>query len=228
MDKKEFKGFSPKTTAFFKGIRDNNNKPWFEAHKQDYINYALNPARDLAFDLSDAMHAIDPQMLTNPAKIVSRIYRDVRFSKDKSPYKSRLFFSYKRPGDDWMDAPGFYFEVGHDGYSFGMGIYQASAQSMKKFRQMLEDNPAEFLKATAFYRKKGCAFSLGGDKYKRPKGQAKDKRLAEWYAMKNFYFFCERKADKALYSPKLEDMVREGYKKLAPLYKYLWRLKGQS
>jgi len=181
---------------------------------------------DLAYDLSGLMQSIDPQIFTNPSKIVSRIYRDIRFSRDKSPYKSHLFFSFKRPGDEWMDAPGFYFELGHDHYGFGMGIYAASPQTMAAFRETIAADPEKFLKATAFFRKKGGIFSLGGERYKRLPKEQKDRKLQEWYAMKNFYFYCERKADKTLYSRELEMLMEKGYKQLAPFYKYLWELKA--
>lgn len=225
-DKKGFKGFPKKAVIFFLSIKGNNNKAWFEEHKQDYLENVLKPAQELVRDLSGSMLKIDPQINTNPAKIIARIYRDVRFSKDKSPYKSRLFFTFKRPGDEWMDAPGFYFEIDHESYGFGMGIYDASLETMKTFRAKIEADPAEFFKTTAFYRKKGSMFELGGDRYKRPKFETKNEKLREWFMMKNFYFYCHRPADKILTSPKLEALMEKGYKELAPLYKYLWKLKG--
>ncbi len=226
MEKKVFKGFSQKTTDFFRGIRENNHKSWFEEHRQVYLEYVLKPAHDLVYDLSSLMLKIDPKISVVPSKIVSRIYRDIRFSKDKSPYKTRLFFSFKRPGTEWMDAPGFYFEVDYNRYSFGMGIYDASPATIKAFRESMDSKPSEFLKATAFYRKEGGIFKLGGERYKRPPAGEKDKKLKEWYAMKNFYLYHESPLNRTLYSPKLAKIMEEEYKKLAPFYKYLWKLKG--
>lgn len=228
MENREFKGFSPETTDFFHGIKENNNRSWFEAHKQDYLDYALTPARLLAYDLSKLMLRIDPEIFADPLKIISRIYRDIRFSRDKSPYKSRLFLSFKRRRDDWMDAPGFYFEVDHESYGFGMGIYDASTRTMRAFREAMSESPAEFLKATAFYRRKDCMFRLGGHRYVRPPAEQKDKRLQEWFMMKNFYLYCDRPADKVLYSPKLETLMAKGYKQLVPFYRYLWKIKARA
>jgi uncharacterized protein (TIGR02453 family) len=234
---KEFHGFFPETTAFFRGIRANNNRAWFEPRKQDYIKYALNPARALAYDLSHLMRKIDPKIYTNPAKIISRIYRDIRFSKDKSPYKPRLFFSFKRPGDDWMDAPGFYFEVDHESYGFGMGMYGASARTMRAFRAAVAEKPGEFLRATAFYRKKNCMFMLGGQKYARLpaapgsvspdlwRAMYRSKATGTWGVMKNFYLYHEGRAGSVLYSSKLEALMEKGYSQLAPFYNYLWKIK---
>ncbi|MDA8210412.1 MAG: DUF2461 domain-containing protein [Clostridia bacterium] len=88
-----FKGFSKSTLDFLKNLKANNNKVWFETHKQDYQEYLLKPLKDLVMDLSSFMLSIDPYLETKPAvnKTISRIYRDTRFSKDKSPYKSTMW-----------------------------------------------------------------------------------------------------------------------------------------
>jgi len=222
---REFKGYTNKTIDFFVGIRLNNNKAWFEEHKQDYLDFCLKPTRELVHDLVPAMLKIDPHFQTDPKKIISRIYRDIRFSKDKTPYKTRIWFSFKRPGDGWQDAPGYYFEIAYDSYGFGMGMYDPASETMARFRKKITSKPAEFLKAISFLKAKDNIFSVGGESYKKPPKVHVDEKLLKWYMMKNFYFYCDRPLDKILAGPKLVDELEKDFKILAPFYKYLWRLK---
>ena len=119
-----FNGFSTDTLDFLRNLRANNHKVWFEDHKQDYQNYVLRPLQDLVTDLSSFMLTIDPLLETRPGvdKTISRIYRATRFSKDKSPYKSTIWITFKQPNRNWKDAPVYFLEICPDAYRFGMGV----------------------------------------------------------------------------------------------------------
>jgi uncharacterized protein (TIGR02453 family) len=112
MNNKEqaFEGFYPETLKFLSDLRENNNKEWFEKHKQGYQKYLQEPLQNLAMDLSEYMLAIDPLLVVGP-KAVSRIYRDARFSDNKSHYKITMWLTLRRPRQDWMDAPAYFFEI---------------------------------------------------------------------------------------------------------------------
>ena len=94
----QFKGLSSKAFRFLKEIRTHNEKAWFEAHRTDYERHLLEPLRDLVTDLSDFMLDIDLSFEVAPAvgKTISRIYRDTRFSKDKSPLRDCMWITFKR------------------------------------------------------------------------------------------------------------------------------------
>ena len=147
-----FDGFSPETLKFLSELKENNNKEWFEAHKQEYQKHLLKPLRNLAIDLSEDMLAIDPLFEVGP-KAVSRIYRDVRFSGNKSHYKTTMWLTLRRPRQDWMDAPAYFFEIASSSYRYGMGFYSASPGTMREFREAIDEAPEEFLKVTSFYSK---------------------------------------------------------------------------
>ena len=85
-----FSGFTPESLSFFESLAANNNKVWFEEHRDDFEQCLMEPLKGLVSDLSGAMLAIDPELVTIPAvdKTISRIYRDTRFSRNKSPYKT--------------------------------------------------------------------------------------------------------------------------------------------
>jgi len=220
-----FRGFPSKGLDFFRELAVNNNKVWFEAHRQEYEQFLLEPLKGLVAELAGAMLAIDPELVTIPAvdRTISRIYRDTRFSRNKSPYKSCLWITFKRPTKDWKDAPCFFFEVSAETYRFGMGFYSASRETMDRLREFIERRPAEFRKQVEFLEAQNT-FVLEGGQYKRPLNPALPAELQEWHRRKNLYLVCNRDADGRLLSKKLADELRNGFTTLAPLYHFLWRV----
>lgn len=222
-----FGGFAPESLGFFESLAANNNKVWFEAHRDDFERYLMEPLKGLVSDLSGAMLAIDPELMTIPAvdKTISRIYRDTRFSRNKSPYKTCLWITFKRRSPEWKTAPCFFFEIGADGYRYGMGFYSAAKETMDSLRYFIEAKPAEFRKVVAAFGRQDT-FTLEGDRYKRPLNPALPDDLLEWHSRKNIYFICQRPVDGRLFSRGICDDLREGFGLLKPLYEMLWRVCG--
>jgi uncharacterized protein (TIGR02453 family) len=226
-EERKFKGFSPKTLKFLRGLKANNNKKWFDTHRTDYNEYVLQPLRDLVTDLGDSMLDIDPRFEITPAvnKTISRIYRDTRFSKDKSPFRSTVWFTFKNRKKDWATlVSGYFFELSVNAYRYGMGFYDAAPAIMAKFREMIDENPKEFLKAISFFTKQ-CTFVLEGEKYKRTIDASKPENIQHWYQRKNMYLVCNRKIDDTLFSSKLVDDLIDGFALIAPFYRYLQTIK---
>jgi uncharacterized protein (TIGR02453 family) len=212
--------------AFLKGIEANNNKKWFEKHKDEYRDYVLGPLRNLVTDLGDFMLDIDTRFEITPAvnKTISRIYRDTRFSKDKSPFRSTVWFTFKNRKKGWTThVCGYFFELSVDSYRYGMGFYNAAPAIMSRFREMIDDNPKEFLKAISFFDKQKT-FVLEGEKYKRIIDKSKSEKIQTWYQRKNMYLVCNRKIDDTLFSKKLVDDLMYGFGLIAPLYHYLQKI----
>jgi uncharacterized protein (TIGR02453 family) len=225
-DEKRFKGFSPKTLKFLKDLKANNNKAWFKAHKADYENYVLKPMKDLVSDLGYFMLDIDPSFEITPAvnKTISKIYRDTRFSKDKSPFRSVVWFTFKNQKKDWTThVCGYFFELSINSYRYGMGFYNAAPIIMSKFRERIDENPKEFFKAVSFFYKEKT-FALEGEKYKRTIDKTKSEKIRNWYQRKNMYLVCNRKKDKILFSSQLVDDLVNGFNLIAPFYHYLQKL----
>ena len=223
----KFKGFSRQTLKFLKGLKANNNKAWFQAHKADYEEYVLKPLRNLVMDLDQFMLTIDPYFEITPAvdKTISRIYRDTRFSKDKSPFRSTVWFTFKNQKKDWTTlVSGYFFELSVNSYRYGMGFYNAAPSIMSKFREMIDENPKEFLKAIAFFAKQRN-FVLEGEKYKRIIDKTKPEEIQDWYQRKNMYLVCNRKIDDILFSCKLVEDLVSGFKLIAPFYHYLQKIR---
>lgn len=221
-----FTGFSPSSLEFFEGLAANNNRAWFEAHRDEYEDYLMEPLRALVSDLAAPMLAIDPDLITVPAvdKTISRIYRDTRFSRNKSPYKTRLWISFKRLNPDWKTAPCFFFEISADGYRYGMGFYSASRETMDNLRRFIETKPAEFRNSVACLEGQS-GFILEGECYKRTLNPTLPEELQQWHQRKNVYLICNRPIDGRLFTRGVFEELRDGFALLKPVYELLWRLK---
>ncbi|MCL5281485.1 MAG: DUF2461 domain-containing protein [Planctomycetes bacterium] len=125
----QFQGFSRKTFTFLRDLGLHNDKAWFEAHRSVYEEHVLTPLRDLVNDLADFMLGIDLSFEVAPAvgKAIARIYRDTRFSKNKSPFRDHVWIAFKRSGKDWAHyIPSYYLEITPTSYHYGLGFYDAA------------------------------------------------------------------------------------------------------
>lgn len=164
-----FDGFKPETFQFFKDLEQNNYKEWFDNHKNIYTDAVLKPLKSLVAYLSPTMQAIDPSFEFRPHRVISRIYRDVRFSKNKDPYKTCMWFTFQIPvpRDDWKDYPGYFMEIRGDEYTLGMGLFAPKKKVMDVFREEVEYNAEEFKQITQ-RTVLDRGFSVQGEEYKRP------------------------------------------------------------
>ncbi len=225
-EENKFTGYCSETLKFLKSIEKNNNKQWYEKHKMDYEKYVLEPTRNLVNELSDFMLDIDPRFEVAPSinKTISRMYRDTRFSEDKSPYRSNFWIVFKRQKKEWStQGCAYFFEVYKDWYHFGMGFYDAAPAIMSKFREQIDENPKEFLQAIDFYSKQKT-FELKGENYKRIIDSSKPEKIQDWYQKKSMYLVCERKIEKTLFSRKLVSDLKNGFEMLGPIYRYLQKI----
>jgi len=217
----EFTGFSSKSFQFLQGLRKHNTKEWFEVHRQEYQQFILQPMQALVEELAPVMSGIDPSLEISPAvnKTISRIYRDTRFSKDKSPYKISQWITFKRPRREWQNFPAYFFELSPESYRFGMGFYSADRSTMDRFRTHLDADPALFLAATDFYSQ--GQFALEGESYKRPLKSNIQASLQDWYNRKSFYLVSQHSMQQQDISSSLADELASAFETLTPLYHYL-------
>jgi uncharacterized protein (TIGR02453 family) len=217
-----FQGFSPQTLSFFHQLDANNNRDWFAKHRNDYLRYVSEPMKQLVISLSPMISELDPQVISAPHRIASRIYRDTRFSNDKTPYRPRLWFAFKREVDRWTETPTYFFQIEEKKYLFGMGMYSASPATMRRFRQMIDDNPNYFRNIIEPIRKKKT-FKLDVDRYKRPLPCEHPAIIDAWYQSKSIAVLAQREPDKILFSSKLVDFLIDRFIFLKPLYDFLWQ-----
>lgn len=224
---RSFEGFSNETIDFLKNLKENNNKLWFEENKEIYINHLLTPMKYLVMDLSSFILSIDPLLEVTPSSgyTISKIYRDTRFSKDKSPYKISMWITFKRRSKEWSSNPAYFFELSPDSYRYGMGFFQANPTTMKIFRENIDASLDKFKNAISFYSKQDV-FVVEGDKYKRILDKEKTEDINAWYQRKNLYLVCNKEIDNLLFSKELVDKLIADFSLVKDFYTYLNQLKN--
>ena len=224
MKKSGFNGFTHETLNFFNELHLNNNRAWFEENRARYKAVVYSPFIELGHALAEPMSKIDPGFELRPEKIISRMNRDVRFSRDKSPYRSNVWISYKRPQKEWMEAPAFFFELMPDSYRYGMGFYSATKSTMDLFRERMVKRGDDFSKIVSSISRKGI-FSVEGEAYKRKLENSLPENLQEWYQKKNLYLMHTCNIGDELFSGEITSILSAGFKSLEALYNFLWSIK---
>jgi len=199
-----------------------SDKAWFEKHKTEYTQFIYEPLYELAEWLGPVMLSLDAGFEISPRKVISRIYRDTRFSRDKALYKSNMWLTFKRPDKAWYDAPCFFFEISPDGFRYGMGFYQATSTTMNSIRGFIAEKPQEFLQ---LMKKALTVYQVQGEAYKRPPKSELPSAINEIILRRNFYL--QRWHEPAVLS--LDDLMCElvpHYECLRDLYTYMLRAKA--
>ena len=157
-----FQGYDQQTVDFLWGIRFNNDRSWFQEHKEQYQTHLLAPTRALGEQLYDGLHAMLPH---EPLILkVSRIYRDARRLHGQGPYKDHLWLCVRTGDQDWTGRPTFYFEIAPDYYSYGMGFWCAAPALMALYRQRIDADPKPLEKLVRRFDRQQT-FRLTGPEY---------------------------------------------------------------
>jgi len=179
----EFEGFPDATFAFLTGIARHNDKAWFEAHRDLYEAGYVAPGRALVEALGPRLRKISPTVEFAP-KIngsISRINRDIRFSKDKSPYKTHLDLWFWHGEKRGWDCPGFYFRLTADQVWLGAGMHMMPKQMLAKFRDAVVDEKAGKALVKAIDRVEKAGYEVGEATRKRvPQGYPADHKRARF------------------------------------------------
>ena len=218
-----FQGFEPAVVDFMWGIRLNNDRDWFMAHKQDYLTHLYTPTMELGKEVYDKFMDKHPKLDLNLH--VCRIYRDARRLHGRGPYKESLWFSVEEPAEQWTAKPTFWFELMPESWTYGMGYYLPKALTMAKLRARLDRDP-KTMEALTRALEKQEEFQLETEAYKRPKGPAPSALLEPWYQAKSFTICHEEKLTEDLFSRAIVDRLKRGYEFLLPYYDYFVTLDG--
>ena len=203
-----FEGFSEETSQFLWDLAFHNEKPWFDEHKEQYIRVLKTPFQHLAEDTKTALESATEDEYDLH---VSRIYRDARRLFGRGPYKDHLWFSLRRR--DWNGDLCFYFTLSASSYGYGLGGWMR-AHEAENWRRFVDANGAEVERlARRLSRRKD--FALGGESYKRPKGD-KSGILGEWYNTRDLEIGCQHDFGEALFDTALPEKLAEGYGSLLP------------
>lgn len=214
-----FNGFTPETIRFFRDLADNNYKEWFEEHRNVYESELLNPFKGLATALTPTMYNIDSQFDLRTHRILSRIYRDIRFSKNKDPYKTRMWMSFQLPTKEWENFPGFFMELNAEKYFYGMGLFMPKKKKMDNFRENVAYDAELFQAKTQAIVDRN--FLIGGELYKRPIENNLSDYFQPWIQRKSIYVYKESEIGDEVFSGKFVDLIRDDYESLKWFYDFL-------
>ena len=216
-----FTGFTQETFDFFMGIRLNNDKAWFSAHRTEYKQYVQEPFRALAGALAPVIQRIDPGLQTDPlaAGVVSRIYRDTRFTHDKSPYRDHMWLCWKPQEADISSSFAFYVEIGLEGFSYGVGMYSPDKQRMDSCRARIDANPEGFRRIVKAAEQAG--FAVFGQPYKKPAAWADDPLISRYYNMRSLGVSKTQAPSEVLLSAELAGFLSGEFEALCGIYSFL-------
>lgn len=218
-----FSHFDPSMMAFLKALKANNNKEWFNDHKQDYEDNVRTPALEFIQQMDHWIKLISPHYEAIPKKVggsLMRVYRDVRFSKDKSPYKTNVGIQFRHEIGKDVHAPGFYLHIEPDEVFLGVGTWHPERDALMAIRQHIADKSGPYQDAIEHGPFKEH-YQLAGDSLTRPpKGYDKEHPLIEEIKRKDFIGVCQL-GEQFLYQENLCENVAKLFGRAQPLQKFL-------
>ncbi|MCP5248568.1 MAG: TIGR02453 family protein [Candidatus Accumulibacter sp.] len=221
--------FTPALFAFLRELKDNNTREWFDAHKARYECVAKAPMLDFIDDVGPLLRRISPQLLADSRASggsMFRIHRDVRFAKDKSPYKTALAAQFRHQAcSKDIDAPGLYLHLEPDQIMIGGGLYHPRGESLYKVRCAIAAKP-ELWQRIIEEPRLSERFAQSGDKLRRPPtGFAVTTPLIEEVKRKDFVALAALDEATVCGADFLAEFERHA-RMLAPLLAYLSRAIG--
>lgn len=218
-----FPGLPEDFYRFFEDLSQNNERAWFNENKARYHESVVNPISEFIVYMAPRLEAISPHYIANPKPhggSMFRIYRDTRFSRDKTPYKTHAGVQFRHKAGKDAHAPGFYVHLAPEGVFFGGGVWLPPNPVLNRIRDYIVDN------ANAWGRIRNSKKVLGsggirGDSLKRPpRGFDAEHPHIEDLKKKSFYVATEVSAATSL-RPDFADQVTDGFKLAAPMMHFI-------
>ncbi|MDX8394783.1 MAG: DUF2461 domain-containing protein [Mariprofundaceae bacterium] len=222
--------FTEDTFVFLKELGANNNRDWFNENKGRYEQDVREPARAFIRVMGEELQDFAPHFVADDKKMggsLMRVYRDVRFSKNKQPYKTNIGIQFRHELGKDVHAPGFYLHIAADEVFAGVGIWHPDADALKKIRAYIDVHPTRWLDARDhpdFSR----VYNLAGESLKRaPKGYPIDHALIEDLRRKDFIGIAPLMPELVLQDD-LVGLIRDYFQMGTPMMKQLCRALGVS
>jgi uncharacterized protein (TIGR02453 family) len=216
-----FSGFPAEMPAFFRGLEKNNNREWFQARKSTFDEKIKLPMHTLVETLNQRMMRFAPDYVTDPPRAIYRIYRDTRFSSDKTPYKSHIAAIFNRRIFDKNSGASLYFSVSHKEIEVAGGLYMPSAGQLLAVRNHLAANHETFRRLLRNRRLQTHLGELWGEQLSRaPKGFSPEHPALDLLRYKQWLVY--KTLDPALATaPELLDEIALRFRLMTPLVEFL-------
>jgi uncharacterized protein (TIGR02453 family) len=213
--------FPAEALRFLRQLKRNNRREWFLAHRDDYETHVKAPMLEIVGRLADDMRSFAPEIVCDPKTAMYRIYRDVRFSPNKAPYKTHVAAVFPSRGLPKHEGAGLYFHVSPDEVWIGGGMYAPQTPQLQAVREHIAINVRRLrtiVESPGFRRTVGA---LEGERLQRvPRGFAGDHPAAEFLKYRQFLAGRELEPSAAV-SPKFYGTVLEVFRNVAPLARFL-------
>lgn len=225
----DFTGFRPAAFRFFRGLARHNRKPWFEANRPIYEGEVRGPMRDLIDEMDVHLAEIAPEIVGDPRRSMFRIHRDIRFSRDKSPYKTQAgcWFYHRDAGkkvgqDAEGGGAGFYFHLEPGACFVAGGIWMPARGPLRTLREAIAEEPGrlEAITAAPSFRRRFGRLDSSARLTRVPRGFAPDHPAAEWLRLQSFTAGASL-PEATVGSRRLVGALRRDFERLAPLVRWL-------
>lgn len=212
--------FKPDMVDFMLKIRYNNSKAFMDANREEYIRKVRTPYYDFIAALTPTALEIDPKMEVRPSKALSRIFRDTRFSRDKSPYRDHHWVAFRHEAEPRDKSIMFWFEIRVESVSWGLGFWGENRPALDILRRRMLADPDELLALSR--QMDEHQFALYGDTYKRMAiPEELDPRLHPWYIRKELLLIRQGINPKWVFEPGIVKRLADDMMTLKPVYQLL-------
>lgn len=223
----EFTGFRPAAFSFLRSLRRHNDREWFERNRDVYETELRRPLAALAEEIDVRLAAIAPEIVGDPKRSLFRIHRDVRFSADKSPYKTHVacWFHHVDAGrgvgtQTPHGGAGFYFHMEADRASIGGGIWMPPRPTLQRIRQVLDEDARPLATILAAARRRFGGMAEEHMLKRMPRGYT-ESHLAATLLRHQSYTLGRELASRDLLSGRLPDVLARDFQRLVPLVRWI-------
>lgn len=208
-------------SSFFSELAENNHKEWFHANKKRYEEHVKAPFLGLLEEILKELMDLSPEISPNPKDALFRINKDIRFSKDKTPYNTLMKAGFA-PGGKKSLLPGYYLGISATSIHVGGGLYNLKSPELKKIRSYIGQNIDEFIEVST---EKNLVRQLGGIKGEKAKRLDKEHQAIQsktpLIANKQFFAMAEMPLEDFLNQENLSDRLMKYFRTIHPLNNFL-------
>jgi uncharacterized protein (TIGR02453 family) len=213
--------YPPQALTFLRALKRNNRRDWFNAHRDDYETHVKQPTLAIIERLADDFRSFAPEVVASPKSSMYRIYRDTRFSENKTPYKTHVAASFPTRGLPKGEGAGLYFHVALDGVWIGGGVYAPPPPALYAIREHIAAHTKRLraIVDSPLFRKGVGA--IEGEKLQRvPRGFPKDHPAADILRFKQFFAGREL-APAVATGPRFYPALLSVFRQIIPLVRFL-------
>lgn len=213
------------TAKYLSDLSKNNNREWFLKNRERFDMEFLQPAIQFVIDIGERIQTFAPNIMAVPRvdKSIFRLHRDVRFRKNKAPYKTNLGLYFWEGKGKRMECSGFYFHIEPNNFFLGAGMYVFTPQQLKKYRDTVY-NPEKGKELSGIISSimKNKNYSIGGKTFKKtPRGYDSDYKYSELLLHSGVYSFYEIESLSVFHKKDISEFTYNVFKDMNPLHQWL-------